>query len=677
MSSFHKVFLVLSLVRCAESSDASPIGKVLEMLSDLQGKILSEGNNAQKVYSEFTEWCEDTSKDLDFQIKTSKSDIDELKASIEKDTSTILSMNSKVDELSSHIATDEADLTAATKIRDAEASDFGAEHKELAETIDILERAIAILEREAAKGGASMLQLHNAKSLTDAFKIMVQASVVSSADAEKLTALVQSSHEDSDDDTNFGAPAAAIYDSHSGGIVDTLQNLLEKAQTQLDAAQRKETDALHNFDMLKQSIQDEIKFETKDMSESKQTLASSSGSKSTAEGDLTATSKDLSADQQALGDLHHECMTKSQDFEAETKSRGEELKALAAAKRILSETAGGADKIAYGFIQVSSQMTSRTDLANYEALRMIRSLAKKHNSAALSQLAARMMSVMSSSRAGQDPFAKVKSLISDMITRLEEEAGADASEKAYCDKELAESTEKKDDRQATVSKLSTKIDQMSAKSAQLKEEVASLQRALSSLTRGQAEMTAIRSEEKSLFTTSKADTEKGLDGVKLALKVLRDYYSKDDKAHTAAEGAGAGIIGLLEVCEADFSKSLAETQAGEAAAASAFDRETKENQIEKVTKEQDSKYKTQEFKGLDKAIAESSSDRKAVQEELDAILEYLSQLKKRCIAKPETYSERRGRREAEIAGLKDALEILENETALIQNGKRSLRKSKL
>jgi len=263
-----------------------------------------------------------------------------------------------------------------------------------------------------------------------------------------------------------------------------------------------------------------------------------------------------------------------------------------------------------------------------------------------------------------------------MITRLEEEASADASEKAYCDKELAESTEKKEDREASIAKLSTKIDQMSAKSAQLKEEVAALQQALSALARRQAEMNAIRSEEHAVFTTVKADTEKGLEGVKLALKVLREYYAKEDKAHAAAEGAGAGIIGLLEVCEADFSKGLAEAETGEAAAAASFEKETKENEIEKTSKEQDVKYKTQEFKSLDKAIAETSSDRNAVQEELDAVLEYLGQLKKRCVAKPETYAERKARREAEIAGLKDALDILENETALIQNGRRSLRKSK-
>merc|ERR1719301_295418 len=98
--------------------------------------------------------------------------------------------------------------------------------------------------------------------------------------------------------------------------------------------------------------------------------------------------------------------------------------------------------------------------------------------------------------------------------------------------------------------------------------------------------------------------EKGVKGVKMALKVLRDYYSSDDKSHDSADGAGSGIIGLLEVCESDFSKGLAEMVAAEEASASEYDATSKENAIAKTTKEQDVKYKTAEHVGLDKTIAE-------------------------------------------------------------------------
>jgi chromosome segregation ATPase len=260
-----------------------------------------------------------------------------------------------------------------------------------------------------------------------------------------------------------------------------------------------------------------------------------------------------------------------------------------------------------------------------------------------------------------------------MIAKLLAEAEADATEKAFCDKAMAETEEKKADKEAAIAKLSTEIDSMSAKSTKLKEEVATLQKELAELAKTQAEMDKLRAEEKAAFDTNSAEMKKGVDGVKLALKVLREYYAKDakeDEDYKAAEGAGAGIIGLLEVCESDFSKGLAEMIAAEESAVAEYDTMTKENEITKATKDQDVKYKTQEFKGLDKAITEATSDRATVQEELDAVMEYYRGLKERCIAKPEPYEEIVKRRNAEIAGLKEALSILNGEAVLLQQSRR-------
>merc|ERR1712241_1421091 len=112
--------------------------------------------------------------------------------------------------------------------------------------------------------------------------------------------------------------------------------------------------------------------------------------------------------------------------------------------------------------------------------------------------------------------------------------------------------------------------------------------------KAQAEMDQLRSNEAATFADSKTELEKGIAGLKAALKVLNEYYSGDGKAHSAADGAAGGIISLLEVCEADFSKNLAEITSDEEAAVAADDKATKENEIEKTTKDQDVKYKVQE-----------------------------------------------------------------------------------
>merc|ERR1719247_1844130 len=64
----------------ATAEEASPISKVIELLSSLEAKIMKEGAASQKTYDEFAEWCEDRSKELGFEIKTLESEKEGLEA---------------------------------------------------------------------------------------------------------------------------------------------------------------------------------------------------------------------------------------------------------------------------------------------------------------------------------------------------------------------------------------------------------------------------------------------------------------------------------------------------------------------------------------------------------------------------------------------------------------------
>merc|ERR1719262_1832788 len=171
-----------------------------------------------------------------------------------------------------------------------------------------------------------MMQLKSAKSVAEALSVMVQATSLSTADASKLTALVQSSEQDGDEE--LGAPAGTVFKSSSGGIVSTLQDLFEKAEAQLEEARKTETKSVQAYQMLAASLKDEIKYGTKDLNKAKKNLAASGEAQATAEGDLSVTTSDLDEDTKTLATLHQDCMTGAEDFEAETKSRAEELKAL-------------------------------------------------------------------------------------------------------------------------------------------------------------------------------------------------------------------------------------------------------------------------------------------------------------------------------------------------------------
>merc|ERR1740127_430096 len=166
----------------------------------------------------------------------------------------------------------------------------------------------------------------------------------------------------------------------------------------------------------------------------------------------------------------------------------------------------------------------------------------------------------------------------------------------------------------------------------------------------------------------------------MALEVLRDYYAEKDDAALMqgaqsddlgdamslaqkSTGAASGIIGMLEVAESDFSKMLAEGQAAEDLAQSEYEALTEDNKVLTAEKTTAVKYKNKDKKETEAFLSETKDDLGTTTEELDAVLEYYDKLKPQCIAKPEPYAERKKRREKEIAGLKEALDILEAESA--------------
>jgi hypothetical protein len=409
----------------------------------------------------------------------------------------------------------------------------------------------------------------------------------------------------------------------------------------------------------------------KDLAEAKEGLAAAQEAKASAEGELSVTSADLKEDKDTLASMHQDCMSGAQDFTEETKSRGEELKALAEAKKVLAGAAGATEQTysAASFLQVAtSKLASGEDLAKYEVVRLVRDLARKEKSAALAQLASKMSSIIKygASSGIRDPFGKVKSMISEMISKLEADGKAEASQKEFCDKETAETEASKEEKKHEISKLSTRIDSRIAKSAQLKEEVVELQKGLANLARSQSEMDKIRAEEKAMYDQNAPEMQAGIKAVQSAIAILRDYYESSGAAHGEAAGAAGGIVSMLEVVLSDFTKGLAEIETTESTAAMEYEKATNVNKVTKTSKDQDVTYKTKEAASLDKAVAETSSDKEGVQKELDALLEYLAKLGKMCIAKAEPYAERKARREAEIAGLKQALSILEGEALLLQ-----------
>merc|ERR1719395_427137 len=255
-------------------------------------------------------------------------------------------------------------------------------------------------------------------------------------------------------------------------------------------------------------------------------------------------------------------------------------------------------------------------------VKKIQHLGKKFHSFGLMQLA---------SVASSDPFVKIRGLIEDMIAKLLKEAEEEATQKAFCDKEMGASKTSEAQKTATIDKLQTRIDGNEAKIAELEDAVKTLEAEVAEIDKAQSEATAIRSKEKTDNLAAIKDFRDSANAVVAAMGVLKSFYEGGAFIQTRSQkstrpefggaktDAGSSIISVLEVAESDFTTLLAETETEEDAAADAYEKSTEENKISKATKMADAKAKESEIKSLTVELGHPKEDHASTSAELDAV----------------------------------------------------------
>merc|ERR1719498_835589 len=397
------------------------------------------------------------------------------------------------------------------------------------------------------------------------------------------------------------------------------------------------------------------------MSEDTQRKAAAAEALATAEKDHAVTTKTLGEDTAYLKDLKRDCQGRARDFEVETKDNKAELAALAKAKAILLK------KFA-SFVQTKALAKASDDEdPKARALRAIEQLGRKLQKTSLVALAY---------RAAEDPFGKIRGMVEDMIAKLMQEAAEEATQKAFCDQEIGESTASKEDKQGKLDKVNARIEKAEATTATLTEEITKLSAEVAESDAALSSATAIRQKEKASFLVVEKDLSESEEACNAAMEVLREYYEGASliqtgvkaKANADAEGDGSGILGVLEVAASYFAKGLAEARTVEQESQTEYDKLVSESKMLKATKTMEIKGKQSEVASLKTTMTDLGTDKESLTGELDAVLAYLDKLKPQCETKVPTYAERKAAREQEIEGLKNALEILEA-PALLQTGR--------
>merc|ERR1719409_666097 len=330
----------------------------------------------------------------------------------------------KIEETSTKVSDTEGELSTATALRKKENEEFVKKEKELLETTRELEGATT-----AIKKSLSLVQLRGGKvgqaerealnALVAGLGQLVEASFVKPEQRRHIQSFLE---ERADAEEAFEARARTL---DSNAIVDTLTQMTDEAEESLTTTRKREGDATHGFALLKQSLESEIKGMNEELGESTQFKASSAEKLGQAQDHLAVTTKAFEEDTAYLKDLKRDCQTRAREFELTVKDNNAELTALGKAKAILLKK--------FALVQTHTQVRALAKARVHDedpksrALRSIEQLGRKLHSTALVSL---------SYRAASDPFGKVRSMIEDMIAKLLQEAAEEATQKAFCDKEI-------------------------------------------------------------------------------------------------------------------------------------------------------------------------------------------------------------------------------------------------
>jgi len=481
------------------------------------------------------------------------------------------------------------------------------------------------------------------------------------------------------------APEAASFESQSGGVVDMMVDLQDKLREQTASSETEEMNAQHACDMMMQSLTDQIEGHHALRGRKASTKKGKEQDSASAKGDLVETTTAKEADEKYLRDLRDTCHKKSVDFEARQQLRGSELKAIGQAIEILSSdsVSGAADKHLPSFPQFGHFFDKKPSLAQLrsgESHSPTQAAARAYLEMESRRCNSRMLAALSV-KVSENPFAKVKKMIKDMVIKLTEEATDEAEHKGWCDTELATNQQTRESKSSEIEELNASIEEMTAESQKLANDVAKLSSELTDLDAAVAKATELRQQEKQRNASTLKDATGAIAAIQKATDVLKEFYAKAagatafvqkskgvgddmpetfDKPYTGMGGEG-GILGMLEVILSDFQRIEAETSENEAAAAREFDSFMEDSSMDKAVKDQEVTNKNTRITKLGSDANEAKNDLASSKEELNAAMAYYSKLKPSCIDSGISYDERVAARKEEIASLQEALKILAGE----------------
>lgn len=665
-----RTLAVANLLTAATASvrartEATPVSKVIELLQNLQQDTKEQGAKEAAQWKEYADFCHKQKSEKNYLINKSAKKIEKLTSKFELLAAEIAELSTSIAELNDSADSLDADMKAGAAQRAEEHNMYKEVDNDLSTAIDSVIKAIAAMKESKSSMKGAKLNLAKIKDVLS-----------STAEAMMMMKLGQK-------------PAG--YEFQSNDILATLDSLKDMLLNKKKAADEAEFGMKEMHDKKELNQRNQRKFKLKERDEKQMTMDKKLKEKGITEVNRAEEDEDKTMDEQYLAELTKTCAVKKSLWEQRSSTRADELVAIADALKVLKEEVKPSYKANKELAQVqeaarpSSFLQVRKNGDNVgiqKALQMLSSAARHMDSSPLSLL------VVQAAQA-KDHFVKVRGLISDLIDRLEADAQGEADQKSFCDKAMSANIDERDNARTNVEKTAAEKTRNEAEKKRLAKDIAELSASIASLTKSLAEQAQLRNEEKEENLQTVALAKKGQSGVEFAIQVLSEFYGsaaasyvqtgwvppnagRDNKTvadkdpdifsteYHGQQKKSEGILGILEVIQTDFTRTIEETESQEADAESEFqmieeDMKSEIAQKEKLKgKKSDRSIKvTDDITSNENSLAELGGILKATEEEF-------ASLKPLCVEGEETYAERVAKREKEIEALKQALTVLEN-----------------
>jgi len=690
----------------ADDAKMAAVNKVVSMLEDLQAQVLAEGEAEAATYNKFACFCKTTQNEKSSAISTGKDDKSSLTADINKFSKKRSDLDKKIATLEDDIEKAEKAMKMRTGKSDAENAVYLTNSADLKAAVASLTEAIKVLKSSKAP---SLLQLKDIGQTLKQAALMADVLGLGGAGVQKAATFLLQQGE---------VPVEMEdYKFHSGGIIETLEKLGADFRKEKASVDEDEVKRVQSFDMFIQDRTDFVKAQTLAMDQAKKAREQKIEDIGTASQELTTVSAQLLDDMQYLDELNTVCSEKAKTWDQRTKLRANELTAVTQATGIVkdtvaSKTASSTMRLAQtatvlhlavsvassddamealeaeaestesspSFLQkrsVQKHTPQSDDGGRQLIISLLKGKGQQLKSTLLTSLATQI-----STESGADVFAKVKKLIQNLIERLLTEAASEANQKGYCDKATADAVQKRTYSSDDIEELNAKMAKLEALSSKLGEEVATLTQEIKDLNGAQAAADKIRQEEKAENANTVNEAKAGVAAVKMAIDILDKFYKTSAKADVdlslaqgplddapdagfkngeAYKGAGAesgGIIGMMEVIQSDFERTISETKANEATSKKEHNEFSTETGMSLAEKKMAKKEKQSIKDETDTNQSDAESSMVSQSKILKASIEELIELKATCIDTGMSYADRVAMREQEIASLKKALCIL-------------------